>query len=189
MWVLFAYHPMIPLARFATREYISISERTLWAFARMSCFAVRTFWNRHSSPVRSLPKPCRSRSGLCRNPSSFLLSKAPLCKGGWQKSVIFDWGIVTYRYNTIPPSALRAATSLYTREALGCCVQHIFDKDAVSGGGVVYQHMGHRTYQAAVLYDRRAGHECVKQGTAKKLCISPEMQSFLYILISVPAPL
>ena len=23
--------------------------------------------------------------------------KAPLCKGGWQKSVIFDWGIVLGR--------------------------------------------------------------------------------------------
>ena len=32
--------------------------------------------------------------------------KAPLCKGGWQKSLISDWGIVLYRYLTIPPSRL-----------------------------------------------------------------------------------
>ena len=44
--------------------------------------------------------------------------KAPLCKGGWQKSLISDWGIVLYRYLTIPPSRLCRATSLCTREAL-----------------------------------------------------------------------
>ena len=33
-----------------------------------------------------------------------LTQKAPLCKGGWQKSLIFDWGIVMFRYATIPPS-------------------------------------------------------------------------------------
>ena len=43
--------------------------------------------------------------------------KAPLCKGGWQKSLISDWGIVMYRQKPIPPSRLRRATSLYTREA------------------------------------------------------------------------
>ena len=43
--------------------------------------------------------------------------KAPLCKGGWQKSLISDWGIVLCRYATIPPSRLRRATSLCTREA------------------------------------------------------------------------
>ena len=32
--------------------------------------------------------------------------KAPLCKGGWQKSLISDWGIVLCRYLTIPPSRL-----------------------------------------------------------------------------------
>ena len=32
--------------------------------------------------------------------------KAPLCKGGWQKSLISDWGIVLCRYATIPPSRL-----------------------------------------------------------------------------------
>jgi hypothetical protein len=42
---------------------------------------------------------------------------APLCKGGWQKSLISDWGIVLCRYLTIPPSRLRRATSLCTREA------------------------------------------------------------------------
>ena len=43
--------------------------------------------------------------------------KVPLCKGGWQKSLISDWGIVFCRYATIPPSRLRRATFLYTREA------------------------------------------------------------------------
>ena len=42
--------------------------------------------------------------------------KAPLCKGGWQKSLIFDWGIV------VLPQPLRAQskilpTSPYTGEA------------------------------------------------------------------------
>ena len=36
--------------------------------------------------------------------------QAPLCKGGWQKSLISDWGIVLYRCLTIPPSRLRRAT-------------------------------------------------------------------------------
>ena len=30
-------------------------------------------------------------------------SKAPLCKGGCRKSLIFDWGIVVF---TIPPSKI-----------------------------------------------------------------------------------
>ena len=61
--------------------------------------------------------------------------KAPLCKGGCQKSLIFDWGIVqesladlpktnanTILHSaTIPPSACSADTSLYTREALAGC--------------------------------------------------------------------
>ena len=34
------------------------------------------------------------------------VNKAPLCKGGWQKSLISDWGIVLCRYLTIPPSRL-----------------------------------------------------------------------------------
>jgi len=41
--------------------------------------------------------------------------KALLCKGAVSEA---DWGI---RCNTIPPSALRAATSLCTREALHPC--------------------------------------------------------------------
>ena len=31
--------------------------------------------------------------------------KAPLCKGGWQKSLIFDWGIVPCQ-TAIPPASL-----------------------------------------------------------------------------------
>ena len=57
---------------------------------------------------------------------------APLCKGGCQKSLIFDWGIVQNQLRspkfahgrkstpqTIPPSAYSADTSLCTREAFG----------------------------------------------------------------------
>ena len=67
-----------------------------------------------------------------------------------------------HRYITIPPSALRAATSLYTREALGCGVQHIFDEDAIPGGRIVNKDMGHGAHQFAVLDDRAAGHADVK---------------------------
>ena len=89
-------------------------------------------------------------------------TKGAWARQGWQKSLIFDWGIVTHRYITIPPSALRAATSLYTREALCRCIQHIFNKDAVAGGGVVNKDMGHGAHQLAVLYNRRGGHADVK---------------------------
>ena len=61
--------------------------------------------------------------------------KAPLSKGGWQKSLIFDWGIVRHnlricrklmrKRNISLQQSLRAAlrrpTSLYTREALVQC--------------------------------------------------------------------
>ena len=67
-----------------------------------------------------------------------------------------------HRYITIPPSALRAATSLCTREALGCSVQHIFNKDSVSGGRIVDKDVSNGADQFSVLDDGRAGHECVK---------------------------
>ena len=88
--------------------------------------------------------------------------KAPLRKGGWQKSLIFDWGIVTHRYITIPPSALRAATSLCTSEALCCGIQHIFDEDAVAGCWIVDQDVGYGADETAVLDDGGAGHADVK---------------------------
>ena len=37
-------------------------------------------------------------------------------------------------------------------------VEHIFDKDAVALGGVVYQHVGDGADQLTVLEDRRARH-------------------------------
>ena len=43
--------------------------------------------------------------------------KAPLCKGGWQKSLISDWGIVLVDILQSLRHGLRRATSLYTREA------------------------------------------------------------------------
>ena len=47
----------------------------------------------------------------CRHP------KAPLCKGGWQKSLISDWGIVILDTLQSLRHGLRRATSLCTREA------------------------------------------------------------------------
>ena len=52
---------------------------------------------------------CYAESVDCCFHISFSFSaayKAPLCKGGWQKSLISDWGIVLCRYLTIPPSRL-----------------------------------------------------------------------------------
>ena len=43
--------------------------------------------------------------------------KAPLCKGGWQKSLISDWGIVFIDTLQSLRHGLRRATSLCTREA------------------------------------------------------------------------
>ena len=43
--------------------------------------------------------------------------KAPLCKGGWQKSLISDWGIVIVDTLQSLRHGLRRATSLCTREA------------------------------------------------------------------------
>ena len=42
---------------------------------------------------------------------------APLCKGGWQKSLISDWGIVIVDTLQSLRHGLRRATSLCTREA------------------------------------------------------------------------
>ena len=44
-------------------------------------------------------------------------------------------------------------------------MQHIFNKDAVAGCGVVHKHMGHCADQFTVLDDGTAGHECVKYRT------------------------
>ena len=53
---------------------------------------------------------------------------------------------------------------------LCCRVQHIFNEDAVAGGGVVDKDMSNGAHQLSVLYDRRAGHADVKCGT-KEFCI------------------
>ena len=66
----------------------------------------------HSSTRRTIPVAFVYLSPFLRR------IRPPLCKGGWQKSLISDWGIVLCRYLTIPPSRLRRATSLCTREAL-----------------------------------------------------------------------
>ena len=49
-------------------------------------------------------------------------------------------------------------------------IQHIFDKNAVAGGWVVYQNVGNRAYQPAVLNNGAAGHADVKCGT-KEFCV------------------
>ncbi len=50
-------------------------------------------------------------------------------------------------------------------DSLSRRIQHVFNKDAVSLGGVVYQNIGHRPHQPAVLDDGTSRHECVKGGT------------------------
>ena len=48
--------------------------------------------------------------------------------------------------------------------ALRLCsrVQHVFNKYAVAGCWVIYQDVGHRTYQFAILDNRTAAHADVK---------------------------
>ena len=43
--------------------------------------------------------------------------------------------------------------------------EHIFDKNSVSRGRVIDQHVGDCSHQLAVLDDRAAAHECVQVGT------------------------
>ena len=42
---------------------------------------------------------------------------------------------------------------------LCCCVPHVFNKNAISGGGVVDEDMGHGANEAAILNNRRAEHK------------------------------
>ena len=37
---------------------------------------------------------------------------------------------------------------------LGCCVQHVFNEDAISGGRIVNKDMSNGAYQFSVLYNR-----------------------------------
>ena len=74
------------------------------------------------------------------------------------------------------------------RSHLCCCVQHIFDENAVTRGGVVDQHVGDGADEVTVLDDRRAGHADVKYGT-KEFCVflrflfvfAGERQAFTYL--------
>ena len=56
-------------------------------------------------------------------------------------------------------------TDTRTPAFLCCRVQHIFDEDAISDGGVVDKDVGDGAHQFTVLNDRRAGHLCVKDRT------------------------
>ena len=60
-----------------------------------------------------------AKAHLCNGPGRSLLAYGQFTSRGLSAEQA-DWGIVAYRKFTIPPSALRAATSLYTRVALGC---------------------------------------------------------------------
>lgn len=44
---------------------------------------------------------------------------------------------------------------------LPCRVQHIFDKDPVAHGWIVYKDVGHGADEFSVLDNWAAGHECV----------------------------
>ena len=44
-------------------------------------------------------------------------------------------------------------------------VKHIFNKYAISRGGIVDQHVGDRSHELAVLDDRRAAQECGQERT------------------------
>ena len=48
---------------------------------------------------------------------------------------------------------------------LCCCVQHIFNEDSVTHGGIIDQNVGNSSYQLPVLYKGTAAHECVKYRT------------------------
>ena len=47
---------------------------------------------------------------------------------------------------------------------LFCRGQHLFDKDAVAGGGVGDENVGDRADDLAVLQDGATAHECVNIG-------------------------
>ncbi len=46
-----------------------------------------------------------------------------------------------------------------------CGIQHIFNENAVSRGGIVDQHVSDRPDELAVLNDRASAHECGQEGT------------------------
>ena len=79
--------------------------------------------------------------------------------------------VLECRGGNLPPagehsSPLRCVSFLFVGaicdRPLGCCVQHVFDEDAIPGGGIVNKDMGHRTDQFAVLNNRTSGHADVK---------------------------
>ena len=52
---------------------------------------------------------------------------------------------------------------------LGCCIQHIPDKNSVTSGRIVDRHMGHCTDAFAVLDNGTSGHERLSLGTTISL--------------------
>ena len=65
-----------------------------------------------------------------------------------------------YKYE--PNFANNVGNGLCAIPILRRSVQHIFNEDAIAGGGVVDQHMGHRADEFAVLDDGATGHADVK---------------------------
>ena len=53
------------------------------------------------------------------------LPKAPLCKGGWRKSLIFDWGIAVF---SIPPAKIVDFAHLPLHKGGSRCALHLTDK-------------------------------------------------------------
>ena len=60
---------------------------------------------------------------------------------------------------SLPPSALRAATSLIRGRLLRNSVQHIFNENAVPSRWVIHRHMGHRAHKFPILNNGTSSHE------------------------------
>ena len=64
---------------------------------------------------------------------------------------------------TIPQSKIIDFCHLPLKgKASSSSVQHIFDEDAISGGGVIHKHVGHGAHQFSVLNNGTALHADVK---------------------------
>ena len=74
---------------------------------------------------RAIAKHKVKRSPCAKGGAKHKAKKAPLCKGSWREATegLFCYCLVgsvnrQFQNSTIPPSCLRHAASLYTREAL-----------------------------------------------------------------------
>ena len=75
--------------------------------------------------------------------------------GGFFRSEIRFGGI---EWRT-PAGVYRRAMTLASATAfLFCCLEHIFDKDAVTAARIINENMRHRANELAILEDRAAAH-------------------------------